>query len=423
MKTIVYNIGELVTAGGPNALRKGPVMNETEILKNGYLIFEDGKFTETGTDFKMNNRPANALLIDAMGCLVTPGLIDSHTHLIHGGSRAYELPLKLAGVSYMDILNAGGGILSTVRETRSADMNKLCQKAQKTLQTMMMYGVTACEAKSGYGLDSETEKKQLLAVRILNQELPIHIVSTFMGAHAVPSEYQDRKPEYIREIKTMLADFKKEDLASFCDVFCENGVFSLEESQEILEYAKALGYRLKIHADEMIPMGGSRLAAALGCVSADHLMATEDADLELLASHNVVCNLLPLTSFYLDKPFAKARLMIEKGCGVAISTDYNPGSSPSENLQLAMQMAVLKTKMTPRETMAAVTMNAAVSAGISNRKGSITAGKDADFVIFDCLDLNSFFYHFGVNQVRDVYIGGKKVVSDQIYKGVYHEIN
>lgn len=417
MKTIVYNIGELVTASGTNALRKGAEMNETGILKNGYLVFEDGKFLETGTDFSLRNHPEKTHLIDASGCLVTPGLIDSHTHLIHGGSRAYELPLKLAGVPYLDILKAGGGILSTVRETRALDLETLCIKAQKTLQTMMTYGVTACEVKSGYGLDPQTERKQLLAVKILNRELPIHLVSTFLGAHAVPAEYQDRKPEYIREIKKMLADFKKEDLATFCDVFCEEGVFTLEESREILEYAKDMGYKLKIHADEMAAMGGSRLAADLHCVSADHLMATDASDMELLASHDVVCNLLPLTSFYLDKPFAKARTMIEKGCGVAISTDYNPGSSPSENLQLAMQMAVLKMKMTPGEAMAAVTINAAVSAGIADKKGSIMPGKDADFVIFDCPDLNSFFYHFGVNQVRDVYIGGKKVVSDQIYKG------
>jgi imidazolonepropionase len=244
------------------------------------------------------------------------------------------------------------------------------------------------------------------------------IVSTFMGAHAIPSEYKENKEGYLVLLKKMLQEVKNADLAHYCDVFCEEGVFSIEDSRQLLVEAKHLGYKLKIHADEIVPLGGASLAAELGCVSADHLMASTEEDMDRLAKHHIVANLLPSTSFYLGKEFAKARTMIEHHCGLAISTDYNPGSSPSENIQLAMQIASLKMKLTPKEVLTAVTINAACGIEQQHRIGSIEVGKQADFILFNVPNLEYLFYHFGINHVKDVYKNGICVVKDQhlIYK-------
>jgi imidazolonepropionase len=301
--------------------------------------------------------------------------------------------------------------LNTVNHTVKASFDELVDQAQKTLNRMLLHGTTVVEAKSGYGLELSTEVKQLEVARFLDQKHPVKIVNTFMGAHAIPPQYQNDRPKFLALLKEMTEEVKKQNLAEFCDAFCEDGVFSLAETKEILTYAKSLGLGIKMHADEIVPMGGAALAQELGCISADHLMATTESDMERLAQSGTVANLLPLTSFYLNSDYAKARLMIEKGCGVAIATDYNPGSSPCENLQLAMQVACLKMKMTPKEVITAATINAAVSLGLEKTKGSIGAGKDADFVIFDCPNLDYLIYHFGINHVEDVFISGKQVVS------------
>lgn len=403
---IIHNIGQLVTPKG-HSLLKGKAMNEIETLKDAYIVIKCGKILEVGVGKDYNKYGKDFEYIDAHAKLVTPGLIDSHTHLVHSGSREHEFIMKLQGADYLDILKAGGGILNTVSKTREAELSILAKQAITSLERMLEFGVTTVEAKSGYGLNLESELKQLEVVKKLNDSHPINIVSTFMGAHAIPIEYKDRKNEYIKEIKRMLEVIKGKNLAKFCDIFCEDGVFSLDESRDILEYAKFLGYQLKIHADEIVRLGGASLAAELSAISAEHLMKSNIDDYKAMASNNVTCIILPLTSFYLNKPFANARGMIDNGCGVAIATDYNPGTSPSENLNLAMQIAAMKLKLTPNEVLTAVTLNAAAGIDLAKTKGSIEVGKDADIVIYNCDNLEYLFYHFGVRLVDKVIINGK----------------
>lgn len=419
-KLLVIHIKELYTLRGPNRLRMGDEMNHVEMLEHGYLYVEDGVIVAIGTgDAYLEYMKPDVNVIDATGKIVIPGLIDSHTHLVHGGSREHEYAMKLAGVSYLDILKQGGGILSTVSATKSSTFEQLYQKAKKSLDLMLSYGVTTIEAKSGYGLELETEMKQLEVAKELNKHHPVDIVNTFMGAHAIPIKYKNNKEDYIKELFHMMEVVKTRNLATFCDVFCEDGVFSIEDTSRILTHAKQLGFLLKMHADEIVPLGGASLAAKLGCISADHLMASTVEDMKLLAKHRVVANLLPATSFYLNKDYAKARTMLDHGCGLAVSTDYNPGSTPSENLQLAMQIASLKMKLTPNEVLCAATMNAACSINMQHRVGSLEVGKDADFVILDCPNLVYMIYHYGINHVKDVYKKGMMVVSKQ--QVVYEE--
>lgn len=411
---IIHSISKLVTVKGSNSLRCGSEMSNVEIIENGFLVIKDGIFIEIGSgSYPQAYVDNNTQIIDATGYMVTPGLIDSHTHLVHGGSRENEFEKKLKGATYMEILNQGGGILSTVESTKNTSSKDLYKKAKKSLDIMLCYGVTTIEAKSGYGLDLDTELKQLQVANDLNKNHPIDIKNTFLGAHAIPTEYKNNKVDYIRRVIDMLPVVKEKKLAEYCDVFCEEGVYSIEESNEILSKAKELGFKLKIHADEIVPLGGAKLASELECVSADHLMAAKEEDLELLANKKIVANILPATSFNLNKEYANARKMIDLKCGLAISTDYNPGSCPTENIQLAMQLAALKLRMLPKEIITAVTINAACSVNLEQRKGSIEVGKDADFVIFDVPNLEYLFYHFGINHVKDVYKDGKQVVSNQ----------
>ncbi|NLD26093.1 MAG: imidazolonepropionase [Acholeplasmataceae bacterium] len=420
---VIHDIGELVTASGPDRLRQGKEMEALEILHQAYIVIQNGKIKEIGIDSSYEKYRGEAEFVSAKGKLVTPGLIDSHTHLVHAGSREHEIKQKLAGVSYLDILKQGGGILSTVKSTRDADFSNLYLQAEKSLKRMAEYGITVVEAKSGYGLNKETEIKMLEVTKALQEHHSMQIIPTFLGAHALPEEYLHNRRGYLDLLKEVMKEVKVRNLATYCDVFCEEGVFSLEESRKLLEWAKELGFGIRIHADEMSSLGGAGLAAKLAAASADHLLKASDADLVLLGKAGIPCTVLPLTSFYLNKDFARARFMIDNNCGLTVATDYNPGSSPSENIQLAMQMAFLKTYMKPEEVLTAVTINAAVSLGLEKSKGSLQVGKDADFVIFDCSNLDYLFYHFGINQVQDVYIQGKRIVKDQKYIGGNDEFN
>ncbi|MBN2604777.1 MAG: imidazolonepropionase [Bacilli bacterium] len=409
---VVYNIGTLLTPNQVPPL-KGFQMSKLLEIKNAYLAVKNGKILAFGSGDYSNYVAKRTHLYNAKGRILIPGLIDSHTHLIHAGSRENEFSQKIKGVPYLEILKQGGGILSTVNATRAASYLDLFTKAMKSIEEMLLFGVTTVEAKSGYGLNLETEIKQLEVAKELNNNQPVDIVSTYLGAHATPLEFKGNKKGYINELKHDMKIIKEKELAKFVDVFCEDSVFNLDESREILIAAKNEGFDLKIHADEIVSLGGGGLAVELEAKSADHLMAASEEDISRLANSNVVANLLPSTSFYLNKDYAKARRMIDAGCAISISSDYNPGSSPSENLQFSMQLAANKLRMTPNEILNAVTINAAYNLGIDQNTGSIEVGKQADFVIMDSTNLDYIFYHFGINHTNDVFKDGILVVKDK----------
>lgn len=409
---IIHNIGTLVTGKELSSISNS--MENIEILENAYLAISNGKILEYGVgEIPKHLIDNNTKLEDILGKVVTPGIIDSHTHLIHYGSRENELPLKIKGVPYLEILRNGGGILSTVRATRKATKKELFQKAKATLDRMLCFGVTTVESKSGYGLTLEEEIKQLEVNKELDDKHPIDIISTFMGAHAIPEEYKSNSKEYIDELLKMLPIIKQKNLAEFCDIFCEDEVFSVEDGRKILTEAKKQGYLLKIHADEIVSLGGAELAGEIGALSAEHLMAVSDEGIEALKENNVIANILPATSFNLGKAYAPVRKMINKGVRVAVSSDYNPGSCPTENMQLVMQICSSQLKLTPLEIFKAVTINAAMAVNREKEIGSLEKGKKADFIIYDTQNLNYIFYNFGINHVKDVYKNGKCVVKDK----------
>jgi len=367
-------------------------------------VYENGALPEVGADTQT---------IDAQGRLVTPGLIDAHTHLVFGGWRQNEIPLKLKGAGYLDILRAGGGILSTVRATREASGDELFEKSRAFLDEMLAQGVTSAEIKSGYGLDKETELKQLRVIKRLNEAHPMDAVATYLGAHAIPEEYRGKSGEYIDLIiNDVLPEIKRRGLAEFCDVFLETGVFGVEESRRLLTAAREMGFGLKIHADEIDELGGSQLAGELGAVSAEHLIATGERGMEALAHGGVTAALLPCTSLYLNKSFARARDMIARGIPVAVATDFNPGSCPSLNIGLCMTMAYLKYRMTPEEILSAVTVNAACAVNRGGSSGTIEPGKQADMVIWNAEDMEMLCYRMGSNLAGTVIKNGAIVKNN-----------
>jgi imidazolonepropionase len=386
------------------------------IIEQGYIAVKDGRILEAAAGSPSQDIINNdTQVIDAAGKTVTPGLVDAHTHLVHGGSREKELPLKLKGVPYLEILKMGGGILSSVKNTRGASKEQLKEKAIKSLNQMLLYGTTTVEAKSGYGLDFDTEVKCLEAARELNNEHPVDIVSTYMGAHAIPEEFKGNTPGYMdfmfEKVMPYVASNK---LAEFLDVFCEHGVFSPEESRIVMQKAKDLGFKLKIHADEIVPLQGAELASEMGAVSADHLLAASDKGIEAMAKAKVTAVTLPGTSFYLMLgKYAQARKMIDAGVRVAIATDYNPGTSPTESLQTIMSFACFGMKLTPEEIIKGMTLNAAYALDRQMEVGSIEKGKKADLVIFDAPNVDYIVYHYGINHVDTVIKDGKIVVKNR----------
>lgn len=412
---VIKNIGSLISLSGKNEKRSGLDQGNVEIIEDGLIAVEGDEIIYVGkgdlpSDIVIDT---NTLIINAKGKTVTPGLIDCHTHLVHGGSREQELSMKLAGKDYLEILKAGYGIHSTMKETAKASFEELYTKAYKSLDIMLSFGVTSLEAKSGYGIgDFETEIKQLEVSNKLNKDHPIDIISTFMGAHAIPKEYKENSDEFVDILcDEMIPFIGKKKLAKFCDVFCEEGVFSVEQSRKILLAAREAGLLLKIHADEIVSLGGAELAAELGATSAEHLIGASDQGIKDLAREGVIGVLLPGTSFNLNKPYAKARQMIKEGLALSISTDYNPGSCPSENLQLMMSLASLKLLMTPQEVITGVTINAACALGIEEERGSLEIGKKADITIFDSPNLDYLIYHFGINHTFKTIKDGKVVYS------------
>lgn len=389
---------------------------DLEII-NGYVAAENGRIIAVGDgEAPRDLCGQDTKYIDARGKTVTPGLIDAHTHLIHAGSRERELPMKLRGVPYLEILKMGGGILSTVESTRAATKDELKRKAKKSLKQMLLHGTTTVEAKSGYGLDLETEVKCLQAAAELDREGAIDIVSTYMGAHAVPKEYKEDKQGYIDYMINRVMPYVAENrLAEFMDVFCEDGVFSVEESRRLMLAGKELGFKLKIHADEILPLRSAELAAEMGALSAEHLLAASEEGIDAMSRAGTTAVLLPGTSFYLmTGKYAQARRMMEKGIRVAIATDYNPGSCPTENLQAVMLFACLGMKLPPEEIIKCMTINAAYAIDRAAETGSIEVGKKADLVIFDAPNLDYLIYHFGINHAETVIKNGKVAVENGI---------
>ena len=408
MRTLLKNIGCIQTPVGSHPHR-GKEQGENVKYFNAAIAMEDGVITEITSDGKLPEGDFD-IEYNAGGKLVTPGLVDGHTHLVFGGYRQHELAMKLAGADYLDILKAGGGIIDTVRKTREADRSELYIKSAGFLDEMIGMGVTTCEAKSGYGLTTECEIKMLKVIRDLNARHYMDVVATFMGPHAVPPEYEGRGDEYIDMVcSEMLPAVKEDKLAEFCDVFCEDSVFNAEQSRRYLECARNMGFGLKVHADEIEAIGGSELAGELGAVSAEHLIAITEAGMDALAEGGTIAMCLPATSFYLGKTFAPARRMIEKEIPVAIASDFNPGSCPSLNLQFAVNLGCIKYRMTPEEVLTAVTINPACGIGKGETVGTIEPGKQGDLVIWNAPDFEMVCYRFGSNMVNRVIKCGELV--------------
>ena len=391
---------------------KGENMNKIKEYHNAYIVIKNNRIQEIGRDFSGLESLFDETY-DARNLICMPGLIDSHTHLVFGGSREDEFAKKIAGLDYLEILKQGGGILNTVAKTRKASFEELYTQAKKSLDEMLLFGVTTIEAKSGYGLNLETEIKLLKVLHKLNREHPIDIHITYLGAHAIPKEYLNAREEYILSIKNDLKLIKKENLAEAVDVFCETGAFNAIETKEILEEAKRLGFKLRVHTDEINSIGGIEIALDLEAKTVDHLMAITDNDIELLSKTNTIANILPSTSFFLNKKYANARKMINKGVALALSSDYNPGSTPSENYQLTLQLAGNKLHMLPKEILTAATINPAYSLDISEKIGSIEKGKLADLILLDARNLDYFIYHYGINHTKAVFKNGNLVVNNR----------
>ena len=403
---IIQNIQELILPKSTDKPLKGGELDELEVVENGTVVIKDGKVVYSGPhtdDYEAKE------VIDASGRVVSPALVDAHTHLIFGGSREHEMSLKRQGKSYLEILESGGGILSTVKSTREISEEDLFKKAEHDLLTMIKHGVLTVESKSGYGLDKENELKQLRVSNRLAEKYNLNMKHTFLGPHAVPEEAEYNEA-FLEEMIKLLPEVK--EYADFADIFCETGVFSVEESKRYMEKAKEAGFKVKIHADEIDPLGGLELAIDEGAISADHLVASSEEGKAKLKTSDTVAVLLPATTFYLDKnDYADARGMLNNGGAIAVATDYNPGSSVTNNLQLAMAIAALKLKLSPTEVWNAVTVNAAKA--IDADAGTINQGDQANIVIWDAPNHEYIPYHFGINHAQKVIKDGKVIVDNE----------
>ena len=402
MRRLVITNANIYTPVG-TAGKRGAEMGDILHIEKGGIIIEDGIIRWVGPESEMpepEGHVRDEVYMDALGRAVLPGFVDSHTHLVFGGYRPEEFGWRLKGDTYMSIMERGGGIQSTVNATRAASAEELREKAEWYLDEMSAMGVTTVEAKSGYGLDTETEERMLRVIKELAEdpERKVDVVSTFLGAHAVPKEYKGRTAEYVDLIiKEMLPRFR--DMAEFCDIFTEKNVFELEDSRRLLEAACEAGYKLKMHADEIVSLGGAELAADLGAVSADHLLHVSDEGIRRMAESGTVATLLPLTAFALKEEFAPARKFIDAGCAVALATDLNPGSCFSGSIPLTIALACIYMKMSVEETLTALTLNGAAAIDRADRIGSTEVGKQGDVVILHFDTLDALPYYVGMNCV------------------------
>ncbi|REI08608.1 imidazolonepropionase [Staphylococcus felis] len=401
---IIQNIKALVLPQSTDRPLKGKALDELTVIENGTVVVKDGKIVYSG---EYTEDYVAKETIDATDRVVSPALVDAHTHLVHSGSREHEMTLKRQGVSYLEILEQGGGILSTVESTRNATEDELFEKAEHDLLTMIHHGVLAVESKSGYGLDKENELKQLRVSRRLQEKYNLEMRHTFLGPHAVPKEAESNE-QFLQDMIDLLPEVKT--LADFADIFCETGVFTIEESKRYMQAAKAEGFKVKIHADEIDPLGGLGLAIDEEAISADHLVASSEEDKKKLKESDTVAVLLPGTTFYLGKEsYADARGMIDNGGAIAIATDFNPGSCVTNNLQMVMAIAALKLKLSPNEIWNAVTVNAAKAIDVD--AGTINAGDKANIVIWHAPNHEYIPYHYGINHVEKVIKDGQLYVN------------
>jgi len=405
---VISNIKTLVTCDGSQASSDNPlgIIHNASIAINGEQIAFAGLASELSGKAKHT--------VSARNAVVFPGLVDSHTHLVFGGSREEEFARRISGVPYMQIAKEGGGINYTVRKTRESGEEELYNRAYAWLDEMLANGVTTIEAKSGYGLNTETELKQLRVIERLNNDHPIEIVPTFLGAHEFPPEYKEKREDYVNlVIDEMLPAVKQQGIAKFCDVFCEEGVFTIEQSRRILQAAKDLGFKIRFHADEFVDTSGAALAAELEAKSADHLMAASIENIKKMASKNVYAALLPGTSYFLGNgKYAEARQFIEAGAKTVLATDFNPGSSVICNLPFIANLAATQMKMTFEEIIPSITINAADSLSIGEQTGNIAKGKQADLLLLDMPKPEYFIYHAARNHTQMVFKKGKLVFEN-----------
>ncbi|MGE5602744.1 MAG: imidazolonepropionase [Nitrososphaerales archaeon] len=416
---LIHNIGQLVTLAGPARPRRGGEMRELGVVEHGAVAIAGGRIAAVGTEADLRMSVRSGATLDAGGCAIIPGFVDPHTHLPWVGHRAHEFELRIAGATYMEIMAAGGGIVRTVTDTRGASVDRLVTETAGRARRMLTYGTTTAEAKTGYGLNVPDELKQLEAIARLQEEGSLDLVPTFLGAHAVPAEYRDHTEAYVDlVVEEMLpaAWAKWQDLRDafpegwpiFCDVFCEDGAFSLAQSRRILEAAKQLGFQLKMHVDEFAPLGGTPLAVELGATSVDHIVTTPPEHVALLARSDTIGVALPGTPFGLGHhEFSPARALIDGGGALALATDLNPGTSWCENMQLMLALACRYMKLLPTEALVAATLNGAYAIGLGHLVGSLEVGKQADLLVLDADDYRMLPYRYGTNLVRQVIKRGR----------------
>lgn len=417
---IIRNAAELVTcASGGGGPKRGEAMRDVGIIKNGAVAVADGKIAAVGgTDDILSQYVCDeGSVIDATGSVICPAFVDPHTHIVYSGDRLNEFELKIKGAEYLEILAAGGGIISTVTDTREAAFEVLVEESRQRLDKMFACGTSACEIKTGYGLDTETEMKMLRVIEELDRTHQVDIVPTFLAAHAVPPEYKNNIDGYVDLIcRGMLptawewyqsSTFRANGRPFYCDVFCERNAFTVEQSRRIFETAVKLGFGVKAHVDQFTNLGGSRLGIELNAASIDHLDAISDEEIKMLAASETVGVVIPTENFSAGKTvFANARKLIDSGCALAISTDYNPGSAPCPSQPMAMAIACRYQKLLPAEVFNAATINAAYAIGMGDKKGSLEPGKDADILMLDMSDYRAVAYEFGYSHVER-FIGRK----------------
>lgn len=419
---LIHSAAQLCLVPSNGQPQRGKQLGDLGMISDGALAARDGRIVVVGKTAELRAAYTARREIDASGRAVIPGFVDPHTHVVWAGDRAAEFELRIAGATYMEIMAAGGGIVSTVRNTRQASLEQLVEQSRARLDRMLAHGTTTAEVKTGYGLDTADEIKMLHAIHALDQSHPIDLVPTFLGAHAIPPEYHRRADEYVDLlINDMLPAFHLQLAACrfslstrrFCDVFCEDGAFTLEQTRRILEKARALGLGLKIHVDEFKPLGGSRLGVELGATSVDHFVTTPPDEVQAVAQSNVIAVALPGTPFGLaHHDYSPARLLLEHGGALALATDCNPGTCWCESMQFIIALACRYMRLTPAQALAAATINAACAIGCGDQVGSLEVGKLADVVILDAPDYRHLGYRFGANLARTVIKRGE-IVSEQ----------